>query len=691
MVISPEPSTESSEPSTETSEPSTEPTQPSTEQPSTEEPSEEPSEEPLTKEYYLVGTFNEWQINDAYKLTRNEEAEYILQNVWLTKDDTFKIVSSDNEWYPDAAGMDSEFGDIPEDGYYDVYFRPDCSGGEDWFCGCILVISPEPSTESSEPSTESSEPSTESSAETGGYYLVGTFNEWQIDDAYKLTRNGEAEYILRNVELMTDDELKICYSPDGYSTWNNSTWYPEGSDNNYSITKDGAYDIYFRPNYDGGDDWFHGCILVNSVEPATESSEPSTEEPSEELSEEPSEQPAETGGYYMIAAFNNYEVDDEFKLTKVEAEEDEVYTLRTWLTTTMTFTIGFSSDGENYETEYPDDGDYKYGQNGEIPKNGKYDIYFRPNYDGGEDWFYDCILVVPVEPPTEPTFDGYDLVLDGALGLRYYMELPEGFDGTDATMTFSMPHRKNQVIPYSAAESYVEDYRIFTCNVYAYQMADTITATFTYKKDGVTQTVTDTYSVKDYLKRINDGDYFEEVLDLVNATRAYGHFIQPYLARLNGWTVGDKYAELDYSGTVDVDAARNGSEAHKFTLTTMDSAYVQAAQYRLLMNADTSFIVEVRLNESPTDSVTMTIDGNAVTPTVSDTAYRVEVPNIAANNLEVRHRVVMQVGGTTVFDFTASPLSYVYTVLSKSNPTEDELNALASLYEYWMAADPYGE
>ena len=287
-----------------------------------------------------------------------------------------------------------------------------------------------------------------------------------------------------------------------------------------------------------------------------------------------------------------------------------------------------------------------------------------------------------------PAITGYALELGGVLGLRYYMLVPEGFDGTDAAMTFAMNNRENQVIPYSEITTDGQD-KYFTCYVYAYQMADTITATFTYKMDGATKTLTDTYSVKQYLDSLAEGTYTGGAQKLVNATRAYGHFIQPYLARVHGWTVGGKYAALDYSGTVDVSAAKSGSEDKKFTLTTMNSAYVQAAQYRLLLNADTSLIVEVRLKNTPAGSVSMTVDDSAVTPTVSGTAYRVEIGNIAANNLGVTHRVVMKIGSTTVFDFTASPLSYVYTVLSKSNPAADEQNALAALYEYWQAAAAY--
>ena len=47
-----------------------------------------------------------------------------------------------------------------------------------------------------------------------------------------------------------------------------------------------------------------------------------------------------------------------------------------------------------------------------------------------------------------------------------------------------MPHRADQVIPFEQAEITSEGYRAFECSVYAFQMADTITATFTYIENG---------------------------------------------------------------------------------------------------------------------------------------------------------------------------------------------------------------
>ena len=100
------------------------------------------------------------------------------------------------------------------------------------------------------------------------YYLVMESQEWAILDANKFTANTEAdgEYMLAGVELTTTDQFKVV-GVDGETT----TWYPDGMGNNYGengeIVADGTYDIYFRPNADGGYDWFYNVIYVAEALP----------------------------------------------------------------------------------------------------------------------------------------------------------------------------------------------------------------------------------------------------------------------------------------------------------------------------------------------------------------------------------------------------------------------------------------
>ena len=119
--------------------------------------------------------------------------------------------------------------------------------------------------------------------QVGQFYVVGNFTGWGVDEAYRMTSNKEAETeeYMYSLNLTTRSQFKVVYvDPET----GEQTWLPDGMGNNYGengeITDDDYYTIYFRPNADGGDDWFYNCIYVASTDP-----EP-TEEP------EPTEAPA---------------------------------------------------------------------------------------------------------------------------------------------------------------------------------------------------------------------------------------------------------------------------------------------------------------------------------------------------------------------------------------------------------------
>ena len=91
------------------------------------------------------------------------------------------------------------------------------------------------------------------------YYLVGTMTDWAIDSDYQLQPNTEAEgeYYILNVPLAKGTGIKAVSSEDN-STIN--TWFPGGTGNDYIITSNGIYDIYFRP--DGNSDWGYYYLYV---------------------------------------------------------------------------------------------------------------------------------------------------------------------------------------------------------------------------------------------------------------------------------------------------------------------------------------------------------------------------------------------------------------------------------------------
>lgn len=89
------------------------------------------------------------------------------------------------------------------------------------------------------------------------FYLVGSMNGWNVNEDYKLTLNtgsGTTEYMI-TLDLEANAEFKV-------TNGNKSTWYPGGSDNNYTISEAGNYNVYFRPNYDGEESWHYNCLYA---------------------------------------------------------------------------------------------------------------------------------------------------------------------------------------------------------------------------------------------------------------------------------------------------------------------------------------------------------------------------------------------------------------------------------------------
>jgi hypothetical protein len=92
------------------------------------------------------------------------------------------------------------------------------------------------------------------------------------------------------LNLTPTDEFKVVYSEDGSVA---KTWYPEGMDNNFGqngeIKAVGVYDIYFRPDGQGGEDWFNGVIYAANQDEPQPTEEVTTVAPEPDTTAEPGE------------------------------------------------------------------------------------------------------------------------------------------------------------------------------------------------------------------------------------------------------------------------------------------------------------------------------------------------------------------------------------------------------------------
>ena len=95
-----------------------------------------------------------------------------------------------------------------------------------------------------------------------GFYLVGLqLNNWTPAAEYHLLPNPENEQeFMVAATLAEGDSLKVVNVVDDAIT----AWYPNGMNNNYVVDANhaGGTTLYFRPDYQGGEGWYEGCIYV---------------------------------------------------------------------------------------------------------------------------------------------------------------------------------------------------------------------------------------------------------------------------------------------------------------------------------------------------------------------------------------------------------------------------------------------
>ena len=89
------------------------------------------------------------------------------------------------------------------------------------------------------------------------YYVAGSMNEWKANANYKLSANPAVDgEFMGEFTFKANDEFKVIMD-NGSAEY---TWYPAGTDNNWKITEDGDYKVYFRPA--GNTEWANGYFDV---------------------------------------------------------------------------------------------------------------------------------------------------------------------------------------------------------------------------------------------------------------------------------------------------------------------------------------------------------------------------------------------------------------------------------------------
>lgn len=228
--------------------------------------------------YYIIGTMNDWQVCEDYRIISPDERDKQTYRfpLYMTPEDSFKIVYSSDGVTPDAekvypagegAAFNQESPIIKESGTYVFAFRPACDGGrgyiddgliyhaserEVWYYDCIICEGYQPANNCY---LHGDEPATEP-----GYYIVGTMNDWKPKKYYQVINPYGLYQSAYPITLRRGDIFKIAYSEDGE---NITRLYPEGEGNAYNedvtrIYYDGQEMIVnFFPNGDANEEEYY--------------------------------------------------------------------------------------------------------------------------------------------------------------------------------------------------------------------------------------------------------------------------------------------------------------------------------------------------------------------------------------------------------------------------------------------------
>ena len=301
-----------------------------------------------------------------------------------------------------------------------------------------------------------------------------------------------------------------------------------------------------------------------------------------------------------------------------------------------------------------------------------------------------------------PVFRTHSLLLDGAIGVRFFMELPKlkGVDWTQSSMEFAVSGRgaKTTVDPFDPEDTNAAGtYYAFTCYVSSIQMADTITATFHYVVGGKERSISQDYSIAQYVTDFEKvaSSFDEETVNLVHAMADYGHYVQPHLSNVNSWKIGTDYAEMPSVTTFTpemVEEARERVEEYDISSELPEGGEIERVGMGLNLTSSTDAYISLTLRKGASISSAKLADGtNLQTWKAPNGNIRVTIPGIMAHHLADMFDITIETSGGTTAKVRVAAVTFARAVLEADKYRDNEAAQYMAtcLWRYWEAADSY--
>ena len=300
--------------------------------------------------------------------------------------------------------------------------------------------------------------------------------------------------------------------------------------------------------------------------------------------------------------------------------------------------------------------------------------------------YYD-IELIPVIPAPDAELTNRSISLNGNIAVNFYMSLSDKVVAdSDAYMLFKQEGKVDEngneiTVKVPMAKCVQKQVRgrtsyVFTYEVAAKEMTDTITAQFFY---GDTCTEEYTYSVKTYAdnQRTNMADN-DALMKLLDAMLNYGAASQLHFGYNIHRLANEGMEPVDYSG-LSITGYDLPTEYGTDLVTFVGASLILKSETTLRF----FFIVK-----DGTENFTISYNGTPLEIKSSSGLHYVDVEDISAQNLDLTYSVTVNDGvqeGTIPY----SPLTYCQSVRSKDTTAEALANLCGALYLYNSAANSF--
>lgn len=261
-------------------------------------------------------------------------------------------------------------------------------------------------------------------------------------------------------------------------------------------------------------------------------------------------------------------------------------------------------------------------------------------------------------------FSGASLSLAGNIGVNFFMELDSSVIADEnAYMLFTLPDGSQTQVSVSNAKQ-EDNYYVFSCEVAAREMSDTITAQLvTSDKNGEIYE----YSGEDYMDYVanNSGEFDAETIKLVDSLKNYSNYAEAYFSK-------KELSAMPEADSITADSLAEFERKSSGELPEGITYYGSS----LLLESNTTIRHYFKVADGTDVSAYGFVEKNGYCCK--------DISDISADKLGTTYDVT--VGGYTI---SYSPMSYVYTVLNSDSADESLKNLVKALVLYRQSAEAY--